>query len=141
MSQEPTTLLGLDSLADGARWLLILAFLLAGVEKAITLHSRSAAWHPVMLVSKWRRRNAVRLMQLSLASDVLVVALLVGSPSLGALTSSALLIAYSVSAATVHSSGRSGGCRCVWGLLNATTKVGLALRTGSYFPEPSSSNS
>ncbi|MGH2673828.1 MAG: MauE/DoxX family redox-associated membrane protein [bacterium] len=130
MRAELASFLWLGFLPDGGRWLLFIAFSLAALEKAVTLRSRSAAWHPVMLRSYWRRRNAVRLMQLSLVGDVLAMGLLGSRPALGGAASIVLLLGYSVAAANVHRGGEVGGCRCLWGLLDARTGAGLHFRNG-----------
>lgn len=113
--------MAIEAILDGARWVLIAVFALSVVEKATTLWTRSAAWHPVMLVSRGRRRHATPLMATALVADAATVVLLGLLPSVGAIAASVLLAAYTVLALPIHSGGR-GICRCFWKILDTTTK-------------------
>lgn len=117
------------SVADGARWALAAVFALAAVEKFASLHSGTAAWHPVMLVSRRRRQAARTLMGISLCADILALLLLVVvSPSAGGLLSVALVAAYSVAGRRVHMSTDDEGCSCLWRILNSATRSGFVIR-------------
>jgi hypothetical protein len=116
-------------MAEGARWLLVVVFALAAVEKGATLWTRSVAWHPVMLVSRARRRHATTLMGAALAADLVAVALLLAVPVAGAAAGAALVVAYSILSLPVHGGRQSvGSCRCFWKVLNTTTRRGLLVR-------------
>ena len=86
----------LDGAADGARWVLVIVFVLAAIEKASTLRSRSAAWHPVILVSARRRRHGGVLIAASLMADALAVGRLVSAPLAGAVFGAVLIAGYSI---------------------------------------------
>jgi methylamine utilization protein MauE len=116
------------SVADGARWALVAVFALAAVEKFSSLHSGTAAWHPVMLVSRRRRQAAKTLMGSSLCADILAILLLLISPLAGGLLSIALVAAYSVAGKRVHMSTDNDGCRCFWRILNTSTGSGFVVR-------------
>jgi hypothetical protein len=113
--------------ADGARGVLFAVFTLSLVEKGATLWRRSAAWHPVMLVSPRRRRHATALMAAGLVADLATTVLLVVLPEAGAVSAVALVLAYTVLALPALSGG-SGTCRCLWKLLEAKTAVAFLCR-------------
>lgn len=121
----------LDAAADGGRWVLVVMLALAAIEKGASLHSRSAAWHPVMLVSSRRRQHAAKLLTISLVADVAAIALLVFDPKIGALASGALILLYTVAAIRVHGEAGGGDCRCFWKFLNVRTRKGLAARNAT----------
>lgn len=112
---------------EGATWSLIFVFLLSVSEKTVTLWTRTARWHPVMLPSGWRRRWAGTLVASSLAADVLALALLVRTPYSGALLSLLLLAMYTWAALAVREHAGEG-CRCMWRVLKASSTKGLVLR-------------
>jgi hypothetical protein len=111
----------IEAVLDGVRWVLIAVFALSIIEKAATLWTRSAAWHPVMLVSRGRRRHATTLMATALVADAATIVLLGLLPSVGAIAAGVLLAAYTVLALPIPSGGR-GTCRCFWKVLDTTTK-------------------
>jgi hypothetical protein len=118
-------------LADGARWFLVLLFSLAILEKTRTLSQGSAAWHPLMVVSRRRRQYAGEIMGLSLVVDIIAFVLLLVSPIKGALLSAFLILGYSLAALGMHRRSPNGGCHCFWNLLNTSTRRGLLIRNGS----------
>ena len=61
--------MSIEAIFDGVRWVLIAVFAFSIIEKAATLWTRSAAWHPVMLVSRGRRRHATTLMATALVAE------------------------------------------------------------------------
>lgn len=120
--------INIEDVANGARWTLVVVFALAAVEKIVTLRSGSAAWHPVMLVNPRLRPWATGLMAGSFVVDVVALGLLIKWPVQGGLLASALVVAYSAAAARVHIRGAARECRCIWKLLNASTRKGLVVR-------------
>lgn len=118
-----TALLDPDILADGARWTLVAVFALSAFEKVITLHARSAAWHPVMIVSRRRRTHAPLLMAAALLGDATGVALLVGRPYTGGLVAALLLSVYSVAGVSGYRSPGDRHCRCVWKILDTASRL------------------
>jgi hypothetical protein len=119
--------LNLDAIVNGARWALVIVFAFAVIEKIQALKSGSAAWHPVMLVSACRRRWATHLMAGSLAVDVVAIGLLIGDQVKGGLLSAVLVVVYSIAGARVHIQSAEE-CRCLWKLLNTSTRRGLVVR-------------
>lgn len=118
-----------ESVLDGVRWLLVAVFALSAVEKGASLWTRSASWHPVMLVSPARRRHARWLMGAALAADLATIALLAAAPLAGAVATAALVATYTGVAFPVH--GRPGqSCRCFWELLDTTTRTSFLVRNG-----------
>lgn len=115
-----------ELVADGARWAVLVVFVLASVEKVGVLRSRSSEWHPVMLVTQWRRQHARLLIILSLVMDTTAAMLLLVKPPLGLLLAASLLITYTAAAIRAHN-GRDD-CRCLWKMLNARTTLGLIMR-------------
>lgn len=118
-------------LADGARWVLILVFCLAALEKAGMIRSRSSAWHPVILASPLLHRHATAIMLASLTADVAAVVLLLINPVAGGVASTMLVAAYSGAGWRAHTLPNARGCRCLWRFLNTSTKGGLAVRNVS----------
>lgn len=114
--------------AEGARWVLALAFLLAAMEKVLALRSRSAAWHPVMLVSPVRRRLANTLFSISAVADICAVVLLILAPRNGGVLAGALVFTYTVAGWSVHAGGHEEQCDCFWRVLNTYTREGLLVR-------------
>lgn len=114
--------------ADGARWGLAALFALACVEKASSLLRRTAAWHPVMLVSPRRRRRAQLLMGASLLADAAAVFLLLAAPILGALIASALIVLCTWAAKPLHERDEPTDCKCFFRVLNTRTRSGLVGR-------------
>ena len=114
------------AIADGARWALVAVFALAAAEKAETLLHRAAAWHPVMLLGRVRRRHATALMATSLVLDVLALSLLIVLPLPGALISAGLVSAYT--AAVRRLPEAAGGCRCLWRFFEVRTRQELMVR-------------
>ena len=125
------TLIGL--IGEGARWSLVIVFVLAIAEKVATLRSGSAQWHPLMLVTLRRQKYATPLMIASLFVDVLAVALLVSRSAEGALVSGGILLVYTAAAWPVHESSSDSTCRCFYGLFNSSTRKGLILRNSLLF--------
>ena len=119
--------MSIEAIFDGVRWVLIAVFAFSIIEKAATLWTRSAAWHPVMLVSRGRRRHATTLMATALVADAATIVLLGLLPSVGAVTASVLLAAYTVLALPIPSTGR-GTCRCFWKVLDTRTKPAFLAR-------------
>lgn len=120
--------MNVGAIAYGARALLTVVFILAVIEKVITLQRKSAAWHPVLIVSRWRRNHAPALIDAALMSDLTAVVLLVVTPPAGAVVSIAILLAYTVAAIPMHAAPTSSPCRCMWKILDTTTRGGLLLR-------------
>jgi hypothetical protein len=115
-------------LGSVSRWVLVVVFSLAALEKIGTLRSKAAAWHPVLLVSDWRRRHAVHLLVVSLAADAAALILLVVRPALGATLAMLLVVAYTYAALAVHSGRIGHGCRCFWRVLNVRSRSGMVAR-------------
>lgn len=120
--------MSVDLLADSARWFLVLAFLLALGEKGLVLARRATSWHPVIVVSSWRRRHAGLLITSALLADAVSVVLLLLRPSLGAACAIGLVIVYSASAWKARLD--ADGCRCFLGLLDASSRRAMLLRNG-----------
>jgi hypothetical protein len=123
-----STLLQIDAraVAGAARIVLLLVFALAAFEKLTTLLTRSAAWHPVLVMGRRRRRYASRLIAASLVADGFVLITLVASPTVGALVASTLVITYT--AAGLGASHSQEGCRCFWRAFNSSTSAGMVAR-------------
>jgi hypothetical protein len=119
-------LMFIEAAVDGARWVLLVVFALSSVEKIGVLRSRTAEWHPLMLVTPWRRRHAKLLVASSLVADLAAVALLLIRPGLGSWLTAVLLVTYTVTASRAHYD--TGDCQCFWKLLNARTTLGLITR-------------
>jgi hypothetical protein len=117
-----------DALNEGALWLLLATFVLSSVEKAIAVKTGSASWHPVMLANARRHRHAEGIMAASLAADLAAVALLAARPAIGAVVSAALIAVYSGAALSAHLQTGDQECRCLWKLLNTSTRAGLLAR-------------
>jgi hypothetical protein len=117
----------LETAVDAGRWVLTVVFSLAVVEKISALATRSAAWHPVMLLSPLRRRFAGLLIGASLVADLLTVGLLLMLPSVGGAMSMTLTLAYTIAARDVHYVSDQG-CRCFWKLPSTSTRAGLFFR-------------
>lgn len=114
----------LEFAAQGARWVLVVAFVLSAAEKAKTLGTRASSWHPTMLRSPWRRSHATRLMSIALVGDACAVFMLIVLPAAGALLSAGLLAVYTVvSVSSRRLSGRQA-CQCFARFLNTTTRRG-----------------
>jgi hypothetical protein len=122
--------MSVDSVVEGAGWALVAVFALAATEKGTSLWTRSAAWHPVMLSNRFRRRWAGPLMAAALVADLLTVVLLVVLPLAGAVTAAVLVAVYTAAAMPVHTAGR-GPCRCFWRVLNTTTRPALLGRNAA----------
>ncbi len=115
-------------IADGARWALVVLFSLAALEKVTTLHSRAAAWHPIMLVSRFRREHASVLVAVSLVADVGALLLLAVRPKVGAALCIALIVIYSTAGVGMHAKAGDAGCRCFWKVMNTSARTGLIAR-------------
>lgn len=111
---------------ESARWALGLVLLLAVAEKAAALRSGAAQWHPVMLVSEWRRTHASILMLSSLVADTAAALCLVIAPPVGSVIAVGLVTLYTIVGIRAHVDG--GECRCFWRVLNAGTLAGLIVR-------------
>lgn len=120
------TLFDAGSVADGARWVLVAVFGLATAEKLDSLLRRSAAWHPVILAGRLRRRFAQPLMLASLMVDCTVVVLLSISPSHGALVAMAAVGIYTLAGLRVPLA--ADGCRCLWKTLDTSSSVAFVAR-------------
>lgn len=114
--------------ADGARWALVVLFSFAALEKAATLKSNAAAWHPIMLMNQFRRAHATLLMAVSLVADVAALGLLVAWPNVGATLCIALIVIYSTASVRMHDQAGATGCRCFWKFMNTTATIGLLAR-------------
>jgi hypothetical protein len=114
--------------ADGARWVLVLVFCLAALEKTGTLLSRSSAWHPAIVASAFLRRHATVMMLAALAADVAAVGLLLIKPAAGGVASAMLVVGYSRAGLRAHTKPHAEGCRCLWRFLNTSTRGGLLVR-------------
>lgn len=121
------TLTSLESAADGARLTLMVVFGLAAIEKGVVLQSHSAAWHPIMLASRWRRRHATGLVTVSLAADLSVLMFLAWAPLAGGLIAASLTAAYLAVALGRQDTGIHE-CQCFWKFLNTSTLAALAAR-------------
>ncbi len=109
----------MDAFAEGVRLALAVVLALAAVEKASTLLSRSSLWHPVIVATAWRRKNATSLMAASLAADATSVALLILDPGpAGPILAASLAFAYSIAVRRVAWTG-ADGCRCFWRFFDA----------------------
>jgi uncharacterized membrane protein YphA (DoxX/SURF4 family) len=122
---------GLDwGLADGARWVLAVVFCLSGIEKASTLSSHAARWHPVMLVSGWRRKHATALLAASLITDLLCIVFLVAGPRIGSFLALGLLVAYTLAGFSVHEHA-DADCQCLFGILKTRTRETFLVRNAA----------
>lgn len=101
-------------------------FALSVFEKARILLHGSARWHPVLLLSGFRRRHATPLVGASGVADAGASFLLFLGPGVGAALGMVLASVYTVAAVGVHSSAE--GCRCLPGPLNTRTFGGLVVR-------------
>lgn len=101
-------------------------FALAIVEKVATLKSGAAQWHPVIIVSSWRRRHATFLVGAAVALDSLTVAALVSKPRLGGAVACGTIGAYTLAARRVQFGAE--GCRCLNRRLDAHTTTGFVVR-------------
>jgi hypothetical protein len=120
--------LRLSDLADAARWCLILVFALAAWEKGLTLQHRASAWHPVLIIGRWRRIHATELMAVALLADLVTTGSLFYEAALGGAFAVVLVSIYSVAGLPSHIAESSPGCRCFKGLLNTRTAKGLLVR-------------
>lgn len=117
--------------ADGIRWALVALFVLAFAEKALLVLHRSARWHPVLLISEWRRRWATPLMVTGLIADLAVTLALTAVPAAGGFAASVLTAGYWHAARGVHDQVAHSGCRCFFGILNTSSVASLRLRNAS----------
>lgn len=114
---------------EGARWVIMLTFLLSTIEKLRTLASRSANWHPMMLATAWRHKHATSLLSVFLGLDFLVVALSTVRPVAAGMLAASLIGVYSWAALRPQREAPgSTGCRCLAVWLNARTHAGLVAR-------------
>lgn len=118
-----------SGLLQGASWALGAVFVLSAAEKAQALRLRSAAWHPVMLISQRRRERATVLMAVGLAADLAIVALLAVSPRVGGPVAALLLLTYTWLAWPIAAHG--GSCRCLWRVLDVQTQTALLCRNAA----------
>lgn len=115
-------------LADLAAGALSIVLGLSMFEKGTVLFARSAAWHPVIVVSRRRRRYAIILMTGGLMSEVLIsTGLAMGLREAGAVFVALLVIytAAGIGVYTVRPSEKHSTCRCLFGLLEARELVGF----------------
>lgn len=120
---------GVPTWADGAQLLLIVLFALASTEKILTVRSRAAQWHPVMLIHTSWRGHAVQLLMASAIADIVAGGLLLTAPRLGGPFSATLTICYTWAAYNVHDSTTTDrGCGCFWGRLNSKSRAGMIAR-------------
>jgi hypothetical protein len=113
---------------DGARWVLVIVFALASLEKALTLRARAEAWHPVVLTLGRVRRYATALFASSLAADLITIALLTLQPRGGAVAAVLLISIYTVAAFGMHNGSQAKECRCFWKILNSSSRLSLVTR-------------
>ncbi|MDP9206487.1 MAG: hypothetical protein M3P12_13705 [Gemmatimonadota bacterium] len=113
----------------GVRILLVTIFGLALAEGVRTIRSGTSEWHPVILVSAWRRRKASLLIELSLLANGVTAALLIHWPPWGGEVASLLVVAYSIAAWKIHYES-SADCKCFWLVMNAESRLGLLWRNG-----------
>ncbi len=116
------------SLAQAARLVLLVVFGLSAVEKSVTMFRRRAAWHPVLIVSEWRRAHAFFLLGAALTCDCAIVLLLLTNPRVGGACAFGLIAAYTFLAQRVHSDTEGKGCACLWKLLNSKSRGSLLVR-------------
>jgi hypothetical protein len=117
--------------ADGIRWLLAGLLSLAAAEKALVLLHRSAAWHPVILVARWRRRWARQLVTAGLALDVGATLALAVVPTVGGPAAASLTAVYWGAAWGLHGLGGASGCQCFFGVLNTSSRTALSIRNAT----------
>lgn len=115
-------------LVGGARIVLIVVFALATMEKVGTLAKGSAAWHPVMVAHPRLRHLATHLIGASIMADLAIIALLSLSPRLAGAISIVIVSAYSLAGLNTHSVLGSSECRCLWRILNPSTRRGFGIR-------------
>lgn len=118
------------TLPSAAQLALSLLFLLSSLEKARTVRSRSAAWHPVLVRTRWTRHRAPLLMGVFAALDCACAFLVVLVPRIGGLWATGLLLIY-----TWVSRGRPAGegCRCFFRIMDTRSFPGLLTRNGALF--------
>jgi hypothetical protein len=117
----------LNALVDGIRWAAVVIWVLAATEKANALARGAASWHPLILVSHWRRRHARALFTLALGADLLTLLLLVLAPRLGGAVSACLIVLYTRASSSARP-GIAEGCRCFWKILDAHSPQALVMR-------------
>lgn len=120
--------MSLTALADGARWVLVVLFVLAGLEKIVTLRAGAARWHPVILPRPWMPRYAIALLSLSLIADTSTIVLLMTWEALGASVAIVVITTYTVAGWPVHWRGQEQGCRCLWNFLEVSSRKGFVVR-------------
>jgi hypothetical protein len=118
----------LAAASDGARWVLVIVFGLASLEKALTLRARAQSWHPVVLALGRVRRHATALFASSLTADLISIALLTLQPRGGAVAAILLISIYTVAAFGMHNGSQAKECRCFWKILNTSSRLPLVTR-------------
>lgn len=105
-----------SSLIEAGQLVLIVLFALSSAEKFRRVASGSAAWHPLVIESAWRRRHARMLFGVACGLDIAAVASIAMVPRIGGPFAAALLVTY-----TVLSGGHISreGCRCFLAILDA----------------------
>lgn len=111
-------------------------FSLGALEKVTTLHSRAAAWHPIMLMTRFRREHATLLVAISLVADVGALLFLAVWPKVGAPLCIALIVIYSTAGVGMHAKAGDAGCRCFCKFMNTTTRTGLVARNSLFLALP-----
>lgn len=92
------------------------------------LWTRSSAWHPVLLASSFRRRHASPLVGLALLADVGAMGLLLTDAASGGVLASGVIAVYTGAGLAAHGASTTSGCRCMWRVLNTSTKAAFLLR-------------
>ncbi len=114
---------------DALRWALTGVFVLSALEKTQTLAARSAAWHPVMMTSKFRQTHARVFIAVALIADISAASLLVVNHLVGGPLAAALVLAYSWFGREVYFEGNDD-CRCFWRLLRPWDLRSFLTRNG-----------
>lgn len=113
----------METISAGASAFVVIVLVFALAGKASTLTHGSSAWHPMIIVSPWRRKYATALVSLAAAIEVVTLISLVWIPKIGAFMGCALMAAYGAASRDV-----AGHCKCLGALFDAHTRKGLLLR-------------
>jgi hypothetical protein len=124
----PVRMSGWYVVGSGALALVICLFGLAGLEKGNLLRTRTARWHPILMVSPRTRRWADPLITMSLLMDVAAITLLLLNPRFGAAISMGLVAIYTLAALATSSGNHTQSCRCFYKVLDTRTRAALVFR-------------
>lgn len=118
-------------LAPPVAMALVFAFSLSTIDKAILVMSRSAAWHPMFVGGRLRRRFSLHLVIAALFADGATVLLLMIRPGLGGIIAAVVIACYTVAYFAWGPARSSGSCRCfAFGFAAAGDRLSVAARNG-----------